>query len=126
MNIVVATMAASRASAPPRRMVDHLVATFPEHRFVTAADDEELGHALPDVDVAFTAWIDPRMVSTLTRLRWIQAPLVGVNQLMSPELVASDVVVTNARGIRARAVAEHVLAVLFALARRLDVAIRGQ
>jgi D-2-hydroxyacid dehydrogenase (NADP+) len=46
--------------------------------------------------------------------------------LMFPELLASPVVITSARGIRARAIAEHVLGVTIALARRLPVAIRAQ
>ena len=43
-----------------------------------------------------------------TRLRWVQSPAVGVGSLMFPELLASSVVLTSARGIRARAIAEHV------------------
>jgi phosphoglycerate dehydrogenase-like enzyme len=45
---------------------------------------------------------------------------------MFPELLASDVVVTSARGIRARSIAEHVIGVTIALARRLPVAMRAQ
>jgi phosphoglycerate dehydrogenase-like enzyme len=45
---------------------------------------------------------------------------------MSPELVASPVVITSARGVRARAIAEHVLGVTIALARQLHTAIRRQ
>jgi phosphoglycerate dehydrogenase-like enzyme len=41
-------------------------------------------------------------------------------------MLASPIVITSARGIRARAIAEHVLGVTLALARRLPVAIRAQ
>src|SRR4029450_4700577 len=61
-----------------------------------------------------------------TRLRWVQSPAVGVGSLMFPELLASTVVVTSARGIRARAIAEHVIGVTIALARRLPAAMRAQ
>jgi len=56
----------------------------------------------------------------------VQSPAVGVGSLMFPELLASPVVITSSRGIRARAIAEHVLGVTIALARRLPVAIRAQ
>jgi phosphoglycerate dehydrogenase-like enzyme len=56
----------------------------------------------------------------------VQSPAVGVGNLMFPELLASPVVITSARGIRARAMAEHVLGVTIALARRLPHAIRAQ
>jgi phosphoglycerate dehydrogenase-like enzyme len=45
---------------------------------------------------------------------------------MFPELVASPVVLTSARGIRARSIAEHVIGVTIALARRLPLAMRAQ
>jgi phosphoglycerate dehydrogenase-like enzyme len=45
---------------------------------------------------------------------------------MFPELLASPVVLTSARGIRARSIAEHVLGVTIALARRLPATLRAQ
>src|SRR5439155_21295857 len=61
-----------------------------------------------------------------TGLRWVQSPAVGVGSLMFPEPLTSPVVVTSARGIRARAIAEHVIGVTIALARRLPAAMRAQ
>src|SRR5262249_62420595 len=65
-------------------------------------------------------------VAADARLRWVPSPAVGVGSLMFPELLASDVVLPSARGIRARAIAEHTLGVAIALARKLPVAIRAQ
>jgi phosphoglycerate dehydrogenase-like enzyme len=45
---------------------------------------------------------------------------------MFPELLASSVVLTSARGIRARSIAEHVIGATIALARRLPLAMRAQ
>lgn len=42
-------------------------------------------------------------------LRWLHVPAAGVDKLMFPELVESDVVLTNARGVFDRPMAEHVL-----------------
>ncbi len=61
-----------------------------------------------------------------SRLRWVQSPAVGVGSLMFPELLASAVVLTSARGIRARSIAEHVLGVTIALARLLPATLRAQ
>ena len=44
-----------------------------------------------------------------TTLRWVQAPAAGIGHLLSDELVASPIVLTSARGVRARAIAEHVM-----------------
>ncbi|WP_431501321.1 D-2-hydroxyacid dehydrogenase [Nocardioides sp.] len=52
-------------------------------------------------------------------LRWIHVAAAGVDKLLFPELVASDVVVTNARGIFDRAIAEFVLGSILAVAKDL-------
>ena len=84
------------------------------------------GGCCPQADVAFTPYIDRDVFPAAARLRWVQAVAVGVGSMLYPEMVASPVVITNARGIRARAMAEHVLGVTLALARRLHVAVRRQ
>lgn len=50
----------------------------------------------------------------LERLRWIQTASAGVDGLLFPELVASDVAVTNARGVFDEPIAEWVIGMLLA------------
>jgi phosphoglycerate dehydrogenase-like enzyme len=55
------------------------------------------------------------------RLRWVHATGAGIETIIAiPELVASDVVVTNTRGAHAPFVAEHTFALLLALTRHID------
>jgi phosphoglycerate dehydrogenase-like enzyme len=110
----------------PRAFVDQLRRDFPQHTFLEAWDRDTLRRLLPEADVAFTPFVDRDIFPAATRLRWVQSPAVGVGSLMFPELLASPVVVTSARGIRARAIAEHVIGVTIALARRLPAAMRAQ
>jgi D-2-hydroxyacid dehydrogenase (NADP+) len=110
----------------PKRFVDSLRAQFPHHTFLEAWDRDTIRRQLPDADVAFTPFIDRDAFPSATRLRWIQSPAVGVGSLMFPELHASPVVITSAKGIRARSIAEHVIGVTIALARRLPHAMRAQ
>jgi phosphoglycerate dehydrogenase-like enzyme len=126
MNVVVGVISPAPAWILPRPFVDQLRRDFPQHAFLDAWDRESLRTLLPEADVAFTPFIDRDVFPRATRLRWVQSPAVGVGGLMFPELLASDVVLTSARGIRARAIAEHILGVTIALARRLPVAIRAQ
>jgi phosphoglycerate dehydrogenase-like enzyme len=51
-----------------------------------------------------------------SKLRWIQTASAGVDGLLFPELVASDVVVTNARGVFDESIGEWALGVMFAFA----------
>lgn len=51
------------------------------------------------------------------RLRWIQLSMAGIEWLKETDVWKSDVLLTSARGINARPVAEYTLAVLFALSK---------
>jgi phosphoglycerate dehydrogenase-like enzyme len=126
MNVVIGVISPAAAWVMPRHFVEKLRRDFPGHTFLEAWDRDTLRALLPDADVAFTPFVDRDLFPALTRLRWVQSPAVGVGSLMFPDMLASAVVLTSARGIRARAIAEHVLGVTIALARRLPAAIRAQ
>lgn len=126
MVVLVAFISPNRTWVLPRAFVDDLRRLFPQHTFLDAWDEAALASAVGEADVAFSASIDRRLFGSLPRLQWIQSPAAGVGGLLSPELVDSPIVLTSARGIRARAIAEHVLAVTLALARQLHVAVRRQ
>jgi phosphoglycerate dehydrogenase-like enzyme len=53
------------------------------------------------------------------RLRWVHVAAAGVDRVLFPELVQSDVVVTNARGVFDRPIAEYVLMCVLAHAKGL-------
>jgi phosphoglycerate dehydrogenase-like enzyme len=59
-------------------------------------------------------------------LKWLHSTAAGVDQLMYPELRASDVLVTNASGVHSVPMAEHILGLLIALARRFPSSFRHQ
>jgi phosphoglycerate dehydrogenase-like enzyme len=126
MNVVIGVISPAEAWVLPRRFVDQLRRNFTQHTFLEGWDRESLRRLLPDADVAFAAIIDRDIVGSLTRLRWVQAPAAGVGHFLSAEFVASSIMLTNARGVRARPIAEHVLGVTLALARQLHIAIRRQ
>jgi phosphoglycerate dehydrogenase-like enzyme len=99
-----------------------------EFRFITRREDLSAGAA--DADVAF-AW-QPRLDwiqahwGALGRLRWIAAAHAGVDYLMFPELVASDVTVTNSGGVFDGAMAEYALALVTAACAGLPETLRLQ
>jgi len=126
MNVLIAVISPAPAWVMPRRFVDQIRRDFPHHTVSEAWDRDAVRRLLPDADAAFTPFVDRDIFPSASRLRWVQSPAVGVGSLMFPELLASPVVITSARGIRARAIAEHVLGVTIALARRLPIAMRAQ
>jgi phosphoglycerate dehydrogenase-like enzyme len=126
MKILVGVISHAAAWVIPRSLIDQLRRDFPEHTFIDTWDQEGIRRLIADADIAFVPHVDRGMLAASARLRWIQSPAVGVGSMLFPEMVASPIVITTARGIRARAIAEHVLGVSVALARQLHVAVRRQ
>jgi phosphoglycerate dehydrogenase-like enzyme len=126
MNVLVGVISPAAAWNIPPSFVDRLRSDFPEHRFLDAWDDQAIRRWLPEADAAFTPLVDRDVFPSATRLRWVQVPAVGVGHLLYPALVESPVVITNARGVRSRAMAEHVIGVIIALARQFHVAFGHQ
>ena len=60
------------------------------------------------------------------RLKWVHALSAGVDGMLSPELIQSDIILTNSRGIHGIPIAEHVLGVMLAYQRGLFTAFRQQ
>ena len=126
MNVLVGVISPFEAWVLPRAFVDRLRAEFPRHTFIDVWDEEGIRTHLPDADVAFTPFIARDIFPSLMRLRWVQSPAVGVGSLLFPDMLASPVILTSARGIRAHAIAEHVIGVTIALARQFPAALRFQ
>ncbi|MCH7554496.1 MAG: D-2-hydroxyacid dehydrogenase, partial [Proteobacteria bacterium] len=89
-------------------------------RFTMTAD--ELRRALPGAEVLlgwdFAAGGLEEAWRSAGDLRWIHWCGAGVNAALFPGLVQSDVVLTNARGIFDRAMAEYTLGQIIAFAKR--------
>jgi phosphoglycerate dehydrogenase-like enzyme len=99
---------------------------FPQIDIVHLSSYEKVEDHLRDAEIVITWSLRPEQFAIARALRWIHSPAAAVHQLMFPELVNSDVLVTNARAVHAPVVAEHVIALLFALAKEIPQALRLQ
>ncbi len=93
---------------------------------VQRKDYGDIDQDLQDADVAVTWSMRGEQFRAARKLRWIHSPSAAVHSLMIPEIVASDVIVTNARDVHGPVVAEHVIGLIFGLAKRLPSAFRYQ
>jgi phosphoglycerate dehydrogenase-like enzyme len=87
---------------------------------------EDRRREFPLADILLTTRLTSDEARLLSRARWIQSTAVGVGGLLTPEIVASPIVVTNARGVHAEFIAEHAIALTLALRRQLHVAAARQ
>lgn len=120
----------------PEAATAQLQREFPEVAFYTYPRDIEdpltdktapaEAELFADADAVIAWRLDPRLWRGAKRLRWIHCPSSAVHQLLSPELIASPIVVTNGASVHAAMVAEHGVALLLALARRLPEAVQDQ
>jgi phosphoglycerate dehydrogenase-like enzyme len=110
----------------PPAEVRRLQQLFPCLTVTDAPSRADRLRELPDADVAFLSRLQADEFAAAARLRWIQSPAAGVAGLLFPDLRASPVVLTNARGIHGDAMAEHVIAMAIVLFRQIHLAIRRQ
>lgn len=126
MNVLVSIQQPVRAWQIPEAAIETLRAAFPQHTFVHATDDETRAEGLVNCDIAFTWILSAAEFATAHHLRWVHTSAVAVETICLPELSARGVLVTNSRGIQAVPIAEHVMAVVLALAKQLPHAIDAQ
>jgi len=122
---VVAVLGATAAEPPPG--IDP-ARELAELRF--AGDADGVATAVANADAIFSwgalrSWIEDAFARA-TRLRWIQAASDGVDGLLFPALVASDVVVTNARGIFDDPIAEWAIGAMVAFTTGLHTSVVDQ
>src|ERR1700730_19151001 len=83
----------------PAWFLENLHAEFPQIEIAHQSNYEGVEEYLRDAEILFAFWLRPEQFSCAQKLRWIQAPTAAVHQLLFPELVSSDVVLTNAREV---------------------------
>ncbi|MGB6387422.1 MAG: D-2-hydroxyacid dehydrogenase [Terriglobales bacterium] len=99
---------------------------FPQVNVVHLPDYTHVDREIVDAEIVISWSIRPEQITAAKKLRWIHSPAAAVNQLMFPELINSQIVLTNAREVHGPVVAEHVIALVFALAKKIPGLVRLQ
>jgi D-2-hydroxyacid dehydrogenase (NADP+) len=85
---------------------------------------EENDLATGDVNAWFGN-INIKQFNNAPNLKWIHCNSAGVENYLFPEMVQSDVIMTNAKGCFAPSIAEHTFGLLFALTRSIGAQARN-
>ncbi len=110
----------------PQWFSERLRADFPQLDIVHLPDYKRVDEEIRNAEIAIAWSLRPEQIQAAKKLRWIHSPAAAVHQLLFPELVGSDIVLTNAREVHGPVVAEHVIALIFALAKKIPDAVRLQ
>ena len=93
-------------------------------RVVRAESETEALEVMPEIEVV-CGEITREMFARRRQLAWIQSWGAGVDGLLYPELVESDVVLCSAKGTVGVHLADHAMALLLGLARGIHTALRN-
>lgn len=99
---------------------------FPQVKILRATDAASLRAGLAEADVLYAWHLRKDLFSHAKRLKWIHTPAAGVDHFLHAALRDSPVILTNCRGLAGDAMADHVFAMILALARRLPESVRLQ
>jgi phosphoglycerate dehydrogenase-like enzyme len=111
-----------------QRHYEQICAAAPGHEVVDAGQ-ERIASELSSADIfcghakVTVPWAE---VVRQGRLKWIQSSAAGLDHCLTPEVIASDIIVTSASGLFADQVAEQTLALLLGLLRSLPTFFRAQ
>jgi phosphoglycerate dehydrogenase-like enzyme len=112
-------------NAPPW-FAERLERDFPQVRVTQRNVYDDAEQYLREADVLMAWNLRPEQFSAAPKLRWIYSPAAAVHGLLIPEVIASDVVITNGAPVNGPITSEHALGLLLALSKRLDTVIRAQ
>ena len=82
----------------------------------------EVVRAIPDAEVYLGFGIPRALFLAARQLRWVHSAAAGVGSALYPEMLASDVLLTNSAGVHAVPIAEYVVAGVLYFTRGLDIA----
>jgi phosphoglycerate dehydrogenase-like enzyme len=103
--------------------LDRIREAAPGARIVNLSVEGLADGPVDDVEVLLRGFLSSeafdRLLARAPELRWVHSATSGVERALTPAALARDVVVTNARGVFTRPIAEHVLLMILAISRRL-------
>jgi phosphoglycerate dehydrogenase-like enzyme len=93
---------------------------------VVTRDRAAIEALLDEIEIA-AGWFPPELLGRAPRLRWVQQWGAGVDWLLRfPEAAEMPFLLTNASGVHAIPISEHIMGMLLMFARGLHGAVRAQ
>lgn len=82
-----------------------------------AAEDPALDQLLQEAEVIYGYRPPPNVFKRAPKLKWYQTMLAGVDHFLTPDLIKSDIMITNMSGVHSSPVAEVALTMFMMLAK---------
>jgi phosphoglycerate dehydrogenase-like enzyme len=118
--IAVSPILSARVRA---RDLERIQQAAPGSKIVNLSVEGLADGPVDDVEVLLRGWLVAeafdRLLARAPHLTWVHSATSGVERALTPAALARDILVTNARGVFSRPIAEHVLLMILAVSRHL-------
>ncbi len=111
---------------PPAWFIDRLRTEFPHVEVAYSNSKRHDDDVLHSADVMIGWALSPEQMRAAPGLRWIYSITAAVDQFLFPQLIDADISICNAARVHGPVVAEHAIAMVLALAKRVPSAVRYQ
>jgi phosphoglycerate dehydrogenase-like enzyme len=105
------------------RDLERIRAAAPGARIVTLSVEGLSDDPVDDVEVLLHGWLSAeafdRLLARAPQLAWVHSASAGVERALTPTSRSRGVVITNARGVFSRPIAEYVMMMILAVSRKL-------
>lgn len=113
-----------------QRDLERIQAVAPGSRIINLSVEGLADGPVDGVEVLLRGWLVAeafdRLLVRAPHLTWVHSATSGVERALTPAALARDILVTNARGVFSRPIAEHVLLMILAVSRHLPQLIELQ
>jgi phosphoglycerate dehydrogenase-like enzyme len=103
--------------------LERIRAAAPGARIITLSREGLTDEPIDDVEVLLRGWLSSdafdRLLARAPRLNYVHSASAGVERALTPAARERGIVITNARGVFSRPIAEYVLMMMLAISRRL-------
>ena len=98
---------------------EELQRRFPDISFVSPDAEQEQVREVVDAD-AMVGWPTSEHLAAARKLRWVHVSSAGIDVISNvPELIQSDIILTNGSGSASGAIADHCFALILAFTRQV-------
>ena len=102
------------------------LAQFDGRIVVTYADGDAFARALAEAEVVVTGGLTDDQLAQAHQLRWLSSVAAGLDEIVTPAVLARGVAVTSASGVHGPNIAEHLLAMILMFTRGMPKLFRAQ
>lgn len=126
MKILIIKTEGSKPLELHERHIKQLRAVSEDLTVIATTDDKVIAEHIGDIEVLAGSSRFLPDFKTAKNLKWIHAFSAGINPLMTPEIVNSDIVISNSAGIHATPISEHVIGFMLMFTRKFHISLRKQ